>query len=485
MSSIRFFHFFSHLFLMCLVLSGCQQGLDYRKPLAPANESYQYSEAGKKIVGEWYQLYHSETLNQLIQDSLHSNPNLASARHALLASHYELQAVSGQTNPQLSLSAATTRSRMNGSFLLAPAQSYLATGNRFSIGPSLAYRLDLSGGVKRAIENQEALVQVSEAEVLNVYITLIDEIVSSALKYDAILEQIDKIKEIERIADQELKILKNSIKAGKILLSEHSDLDYNIAQIKQYDLDLELQKTVLLHKLAVLTGRSPKEFEDNPLNSFHILHNDDQTIPLALPSELVDHRPDILIAEAALHSASAKVGIAEAARLPAVILTGNFTQQATQTRQWMTQPGSIWSFGLNVAQTIFDGGTLASYSNEALENYEQSLEHYQSVVLHSFNDVSDSLKACDESLKIMEQQKVAVQKKQTIEEITKNRYLSGKTSRRDYLQALVQRLDAENSFIKTNLIVELNKINLFKSLGGGWWDLPLKPSEIPQPIVNS
>ena len=182
------------LFTVSLLIGGCTLGPDFSRPAAPAGGYAHAAPApsatrsisyGGDVAADWYRLYGSEQLEQLVRAALERNPSLEAARHGLKAAQYELQAVAGAALPQFDATGQVGRAHINGSFLYGPVNAIDQTGNRFELGPALAYNLDVFGGTRRAIESQQAATGVARDQVLNTYVTLVDQVVMTAFDYAA------------------------------------------------------------------------------------------------------------------------------------------------------------------------------------------------------------------------------------------------------------------------------------------------------------
>ena len=188
------------LIILAAALAGCTVGPDFVRPTpptggyenaAPAPTAARAINPGAEVADEWYELFHSPALDQLVRSALAANPDLESARHGLIAAQFELRAVAGTELPQVDLTGGVGRAHINGSYLYAPVNTIEQTGNRFALGPELAYNLDPFGGLRREVESQRAATAVVRAQVLNTYVTLVDQIVITAFDYAATGAQIE------------------------------------------------------------------------------------------------------------------------------------------------------------------------------------------------------------------------------------------------------------------------------------------------------
>jgi hypothetical protein len=210
---------------LSLLASGCTLGPDFVRPasptqayapLVPSPAPTRSFTAGGEVAADWYTLFHSAALDQLVHAALEGNPSLAAARHGLLAAQYELKAVSGSQLPQIDATGQVGRAHINGSFLYAPTNTIDATGNRFELGPQLAYNIDLFGGTRRLIESQQAATAVARDQALNTYVTLVDQTVITAFDYAATQAQIEVTQALEDELQSQFELTRTLENGGKI-----------------------------------------------------------------------------------------------------------------------------------------------------------------------------------------------------------------------------------------------------------------------------
>src|SRR5262245_56463526 len=332
-----------------LLASGCTLGPNFVRPEAPAGGYAHAAPAptatrsidyGAGIADDWYDLFHSPAIDQLVRSALAANPDLESARHGLKAAQFELQAVTGTQLPQVDLTGEVGRAHINGSVFYGPVDAINATGNRFALGPALAYNLDPFGGTRREVEAQRAATAVVRAQVLNTYVTLVDQVVITAFDYAATGAQIEVTEALVQEFQSQYELTRTLENAGKITRSDTLLAQTQLENLRATLPSLEQQREVYRNALAQLCGQTPDDFQVPPLSlrDFTL----PAQLPLSLPGALVQQRPDVLAAEAALHQASASVGVAEAARLPALNITAQYAQQTSDLSDFLTHAGGIW-----------------------------------------------------------------------------------------------------------------------------------------------
>jgi outer membrane protein TolC len=211
------------------------------------------------VASDWYTLFGSDRLNQLVQESLLANPDLEAARHNLRAAEFELEAVAGSALPQVQLGAKAARAKVNGSLLYEPNDQLQITANQFTIGPSLAYDLDVFGRLRRTIEAQAAQTSSVDRQTLNVYITLIDQVVTTAFNYAAEVEQIEVTQQLVSDLQAQYNLTHLLEDAGKIVRSETLQAQAQLETTRATLPALEKQRDVYRNTLLQLTGKAPQE----------------------------------------------------------------------------------------------------------------------------------------------------------------------------------------------------------------------------------
>lgn len=467
-----------------LATSACTVGPDFKRPPPPATSAYAQAAPqtgstgnvayGGDVAEDWYQLFHSEALNALVHQALAGNPDLEAARHGLVAAQWELQAVSGSALPQIDAAGQVGRTHVNGSFLYGPVNELSATGNRFVLGPSLAYNLDPFGGVRRSIESQRAATASVRDQVLNTYVTLVDQVVITAFDYAATLAQIDVTRALVQELRAQFELTQALENAGKITRSDTLQAQTQFENVRATLPGLEQQRDTYRNALAQLSGKAPDEFGslDLSLKDFNL----PREAPVSLPSVLVRHRPDILAAEDNLHQASANIGVAKAARLPSISLSAQYAQQTTKIDEFLTRPGGVWSIGADLAAPIFHGGTLAAREQEAREQYLQAQATYRSTVIAAFVEVANALRSLEHDSDSYLAHSRALDAARANRDLAVTQYRAGRYTELQVLTAEQQYQDAALSQVQADAQRFTDIATLFRALGGGWWNAPHDPS---------
>jgi NodT family efflux transporter outer membrane factor (OMF) lipoprotein len=403
-----------------------------------------------------------------VRQALANNPSLEGARHGLAAAQDELKAVSGAALPQIDATGQIGRAHINGSELYRPVNSLEATGNRYEIGPSLAYNLDLFGGIRRSIESQEAQTAAVQDQLRDTYVTLVDQIVVTAFDYAAVRAQIRVTRSLVSELQAQYDLTVQLENAGKVIHSDTLQAQAQLENVRATLPGLEQQRDAYRDALARLSGRAPDEFRMPALTLADFTLPGQ--LPVSLPSALVRQRPDVLAAEENLHAASAQIGIAEAARLPQLSLSAQYAQQTTSLNELFTQPGGVWSAGLGLAAPLFHGGSLAARADEAKQRYAQALSAYQGTVIGAFVDVADALQALKHDADSYNAHNRALQAASANQDLSAAEYRAGKYTELQVLTAEQQYQSAALTQVQADVQRFTDTAALFRALGGGWWN---------------
>jgi NodT family efflux transporter outer membrane factor (OMF) lipoprotein len=467
------------------LLAGCTLGPNFTRPEAPAGGYAHAAPAasasrsvavGADVADGWYQLFHSAALDQLVRSALAGNPDLEGARHGLVAAQYELRAVAGSQLPQIDATGQIGRAHINGSYFYGPVNAIKTTGNRFELGPELAYNLDPFGGTRRQVESQRAATAVARDQVLNTYVTLVDQTVVAAFDYAATRTEIDVTLSLVQELESQFELTQTLENAGKITRSDTLQAQTQLENLRATLPALEQQRDTYRNALAQLAGQTPDSFTMPPLTlrDFTL----PQKLPLSLPSSLVRQRPDILAAEDSLHEASANVGVAEAARFPSLSISAQYAQQTSELSDFLTRPGAIWSAGLNTTAPLFHGGALAARQHEAEERYAQALASYRSSVIAAFVEVANALQALEHDGQGYAAHSVALAAAAANRDLALAQYRAGKYTELQVLTAEQQYQDAALTEVQADVQRFTDTAALFRALGGGWWNAPHDPAAL-------
>jgi NodT family efflux transporter outer membrane factor (OMF) lipoprotein len=472
-------------------MAACTLGPNFKPPAAPERPVYSRSVPpasvgvtyGGDVADDWYTLFHSQSLNALVHQALDNSPDLNAARHGLVAAQYELKAVAGTALPQIDASGKVGRAHANGSFLYGPVNELDVTANQFVAGPSLAYNLDIFGGIRRSIESAGAQTGVVRDQVLDTYITLVDEVVINAFDYAATCAQIDVTRSLVEELRAQFELTQTLEQAGKGIRSDtllaKTQLENTAATLP----GLEQQRDTYRNALAQLTGSAPDDFRmpELSLKDFSLPPD----IPLSLPSDLVRHRPDILAAQDSLHQASAGIGVAEAARYPSISLSAQYAQQTSFINEFLTRPGGVWAVGADLSAPIFHGGTLAAREKEAREQYLQAAATYRKTVIGAFVEVANALQSIGHDRDGYLAHTRALDAARANSDLAEEQFRAGRYTELQVLTAQQQYQQAALTQVQADAQRFTDVAGLIRALGGGWWNASRDPATQPVAVLET
>ncbi len=453
------------------VLFGCSSAPSYKTPEVPAPAAYKgdasiwqpAKPADESPRGNWWIAYNDAVLNDLVSRQDKTNADLAVAlAHFDQATAYAAQARAGYF-PTVSAGALMTHNKQSANRPLrnSTQPNYYADN---AAGLFASYEVDLWGHVRNQVDAGEAGAQAAAAEVESIHLSLRAELVNDYLTL-RMLDAQSKLMESEIAAySKALELTMNRYQGG---IDSGLDVSRAKAQLETAQAklsDINASRALYEHAIATLVGESASAFSIAPA----VLDIPLPSIPIGVPSVLLQRRPDIAAAERRLAEANARIGVAKAAYFPAVNLAAAGGYESTRQSGWLTAPNMFWSIGPNVLLTIFDAGRRQALVAQAEASFNVAGAQYRSVVLHAFQEVEDNLTLLsaltEESRSINE----AVADTRHAVDIAMNRYREGIASYLEVVtaQTAAQQVELEELNLKRRRLQA--SVNLIRALGGGW-----------------
>jgi NodT family efflux transporter outer membrane factor (OMF) lipoprotein len=468
-----------------LLAASCAVGPNFKKPAAPEVTSYTASplattsatpnlsggEAQRFAVGgdlsaDWWTLFRSPTLNTLIDDSLKNNPDLAAAQAALSVARENVLAQRGAYYPSATGSFSASRQRQSGQ--IAPAlNSNTFLYNLFTPEVTVSYVPDVFGLNRRTVESFQAQEQEARFQRIATYTTLTANVVVSAIQLGSLQMQVVATHQLIESDANALKILQYQFNKGYASRLDVAAQESQLAQASATLAPLLKQLAQLRDLLAVLTGRFPSQGSEVSIDLSTLQLPAE--IPVSLPTALVAQRPDVRQAEASLHDASAKVGIAIANRLPNFELTANVGSAAAVMNQLFTTGTGFWGVGATATAPLFQGGTLLHEQRAAQAAYQEAAEQYRSTVLTAFQNVADTLTALVQDAEALKAAAAAADAAKITLDLAKQQWQAGYASYLSLLSAEQSDQQARISLVQAQASRYADTAALFQALGGGWW----------------
>lgn len=468
-----------------LLVAACAVGPDFKVPPAPADAGYtpevhpaatvgvdvaggasQRFDAGRDIPGEWWRLFHSKELDGLITEALQANPSLQAAQAALWQAKENLYAQRGKLLPSVDANGSATREQFSPAEFGEAGSPFIF--NLFEATVNVSYAPDVFGGQRRQVEAEAALAEYQRFELEATYLTLTANVVTAAVAEASLRGQIAATLDIIKVESDQLNVLRNQFTVGAAtrtdVLTQQSELATTQATLPPLQKQLEQQHHVLL----ALTGRFP-----NNRRRGHLMLASLRLptgLPLSLPSQLVEQRPDVRAAQAQLHQASAQIGVAIANRLPQFTLTGEYGSAASTVASLFSPSAMIWTAAASGTQPLFHGFTLLHQERAAKAAYDMAEAQYRNTVLGAFQNVADTLRALQLDAATLRAQDAALRAASATLDLARGQYRLGAI-------AYVTLLNSERSYAQARLAVVQAQATrfadtaaLFQALGGGWWN---------------
>ena len=475
-----------------MLLTSCAVGPDFLHPAAPEITRYtreplaatsaadtasgqaQRFVAGRDIPQEWWKLFKSAGLNALIEHSLQNNSNLQSALATLRAAHEAVAAQQGRFFPLVEANFNPTRQQSAG-----PISPVLGSANNpFNLVTAqvlVSYTFDIWGLNRRTVESLQALADVQNFQVEAAYLSLTSNLAVAAITEASLRGQIEATEQLIGTNTKMLGILQQQLKAG---LANGSDVAAQEAALAQAQATLPPLRKALAQQhdlLAALSGGFPG---DGPRETFTLpdLHLP-ADLPVSLPSQLIEQRPDVRAAEEQLHSASAQIGIATANTLPSFTISATGGYMNTALAHLLAPQNLFWELAGNATQTVFDAGTLWHQLQGAKETYQAAAWTYRGAVIDAVQNVADALRALQSDADALRAANEFQRAAKRSLDLASQQLQSGNANvllilnaQQAYLQATLQVVQARAARLSDTAA-------LFAALGGGWWN---RPAPLPE-----
>jgi NodT family efflux transporter outer membrane factor (OMF) lipoprotein len=471
--------------LLVLSSAGCAVGPNFKPPAAPAISSYastpltatattpdvaggdaQRFVTGAALSADWWTLFHSRPLNDLISQALLNNHDLKAAQAALAQARENALAQRGAYFPSLDAEFSASRQRQPGSLAPVPANNSLLY-SLFTPQLNISYVPDVFGLNRRTVESLQAQAESVRFQMLATYTTLTSNVVVTAIQASAMDAQVAATRELVALNAHALEILNYQQRKGYASGVDVAAQESQLAQVSATLPPLIKQAAQLHHQLAVLTGRFPSEATEGALELSSLQLPAD--LPISMPAQLVAQRPDVLQARENLHAASAQIGIAVANRLPTLTLTANAGSTGLAISQLFGPGTNFWGLAGDVTAPIFEGGKLLHQERAARAAYTQAAEQYRSTVLTAVQNVADTLTALQQDAEGLKAAAAAERAAQTTLDLSQQQLRDGYAGNLALLNAEQAYQQARLNLIQAQGNRYADTAALFQALGGGWW----------------
>ena len=482
------------------LLAGCAVGPDFAPPPAPNASGYSPTPLAKTtasaaaaggaaqtfvrsldLPGQWWTVFHSKDLNGLVEQALAANADIEAAQAALSVARQNVYAQQGALFP-----SANANFTANRQLFEIGQPSDVAAGpqifNLFTAQTSVSYTPDVFGGTRRSIEALQATADSQRFALEATYLTLTSNLAGAAVQEASLRGQIAATQRMIKIERDVLSLMQRQFKLGDIAESDVVAQQVALAQLEQTLPPLQKQLAQERDLIAALCGSLPSDKFPQQF-AFATMHLP-RDLPVSLPSQLVEQRPDVRAAEANLQAASAQIGVAIANRLPNITLSGEAGSTGLALSQLFTPGFNFWSITGGVTQPIFEGGTLLHRELAAKAAFRQAAAQYRSTVINAFQNVADTLHAIHSDALLLQKAVASERAASKSLDITRKRlelgdinYLALLNAQQTYQQAMLSVVQAEAARYA-------DTVALFQALGGGWWNRADPKPEPPLSIVD-
>jgi len=484
------------ILLVALLLAfsaGCTVGPRYSRPAAPtpAPDAWKsqppWEQAAPKDSipkGAWWQVFRDPALDAYEQQLLQANQSLEAARDRLTQARSLARVATADMFPQLSADPSAYRERgsanrpLNGAGpatvngVAQPVQPY--TQNVFAIPFSLNYEIDLFGRVRHNVEAANASLQSTAADLQNVQLVLTAELAADYFTLRELDAEFDVVQESVGYQRKGLDLVNNrhegGVASGLEVAQQAALLDSTLSQLAL----VKQSRAQYEHAIAVLVGQSASNL-NVPVEP---LRATPPPIPLGVPSDVLERRPDISTAERMMAYENAEVGFARSAFYPHITLSGSGGWQSTEIGPLLNAPSLFWSLGADALQPILQGGRNRANLAAARAAYDQSVANYRQAVLTAFQQAEDGISNLSTLAQALSTQAAAVEDARRALAIANNRYVGGVTTYLDVITAQTTLLTSQR--LETQLLGQqmVSSVYLVKALGGGWDASQIKDEQV-------
>jgi NodT family efflux transporter outer membrane factor (OMF) lipoprotein len=470
--------------LTTLLVSGCRVGPNYHQPSAPAAPAFmedavpppnppnggwkQVAPDDSAIRGKWWEIYNDPQLNELEEKIAVSNQSLKASYDAYMQALTAVQVFRSQFFPTVSISPDITNNQLSRNRALysrnTSSVGSITNYNDLLLTGQALWEPDLWGSVRRSVESQRATAQATAGDLANLDLSLQSQLASDYFQMRGLDTQ-KQLLDNAALQFQQYYALTETRFAGGV--ATEADVELALTQLEQtraQSIDVGAARAQFEHAIAVLIGTPASSFSLAlaPLNL--VL----PPVPVGVPSQLLERRPDIAAAERRADAANAQIGVAIAAYYPTITLGGTGGFESQRPGNWIQGPSALWSLGGSATELLFDAGRRHALTQEARLAYDQNVANYRQTVLQAFQEVEDNLanlRVLNDESSVQQRAVAAATRSLTV---STNRYTGGVTTYLEVIIAQTTQLANEETAASINTRQFTSSVGLITALGGGW-----------------
>jgi NodT family efflux transporter outer membrane factor (OMF) lipoprotein len=470
-----------------LVLSSCMVGPKYVKPEAPQAPTFKETTDWKEGDGwkiakpedtlvrdKWWELYGDTKLNELEEQIEPSNQTLKIAEANFRQARTAIRFNRAAEAPTIGTSPSLSAIRQSANQPYFPASLANSGTGEFTLPFDLSYEIDLWGKIRRGVTAAREEAQASAADLETARLSLHTELAVDYFEVRSADAQEQLLNDTVAAYSTALELTKNRFLGGAAPKSDVAQAQTQLDAARVLATDIKVQRAQYEHALAILIGEPPAAFSLPPV-PLNVRPPELPSVPVVLPAQLLERRPDIAAAERRMAAANEQIGIARAAYFPTLNLAALAGLQGSSLLNWFNWPSRFWAVGASMSETLFDGGRRRATTESARAGYDASIANYRQTVLISFQQVEDNLVVLRELSTESAQQRDATTSAEEALRLFENRYSGGVDT---YLQVVTSQTTAlaneRNDIDLMRRRLEANVL-LIKAVGGGW-DVSILPS---------
>jgi NodT family efflux transporter outer membrane factor (OMF) lipoprotein len=456
--------------LAALVLGGCMVGPDYAKPSVPMTPTYKEADGWKVAQpsdslprGRWWEIFGDPELHAL-EERIPANQNLKIAEARLSAARAMVRLNRAALFPTISTSvgASSVRESANQPFLSPTAK--LGSSGDFLLSLDMSYEIDLWGRIRRTVAAAREEAEATQADLETARLSLQAELAMDYFELRAADAQKQLLDETVKAFEAALALTTNRFQGGAAPKSDVAQAQTQLDTTRAQATDVTVQRAQFEHAIATLIGEPPATFSLPP----RPLAAGPPDVPVGIPSQLLERRPDIAASERRVAEANEQIGIAKAAYFPALVLNASVGFEGSSFGNVLNASSLLWAVGATITQTVFDGGRRRAVSDIARAGYDATVAAYRQTTLSAFQQVEDNLAALRILDQESQQQRRAVESAQESLRLFTNRYRGGVDN---YLQVITaQTVTLSNQRTEIDILRRRMdaSVLLVKAVGGGW-----------------
>ncbi|MGB3289159.1 MAG: efflux transporter outer membrane subunit [Burkholderiaceae bacterium] len=476
---------------LALALGACAVGPDYQRPSVDTGLAYKEALAAAPaevsaadrgwvpaqpgddaLRGDWWLMYGDPVLSGLMESLQAGNLSIVQAEAQFRQAQALLQSSRSGFFPTVGGSVSGTRSGSGQGSTATSSGGGASAGNQYTLTGNVSWELDLWGKVRRSVESSGAGLQASAADVATTRLSMQSTLAQTYFKLRVMDAEKRLLQQTVAAYERSLSMTQNRYGAG---VAAQADVEVSRTQLENGRtqlLALDWQRAQLEHAIAVLLGKTPSQFALEPVTTLASV----PAIPVGLPSQLLQRRPDVAAAERRTAEANARIGVAQAAWFPDLTLSAQAGYRSGQWAQWLTAPASFWTLGPALAMTIFDGGAREAQVKQARAGYDAQAASYRQTVLTALREVEDYLV----QLRVLGQEQAtqgrALDAARASLRLTQNQYEAGLIDYLSVVQVETTALSTERAALSLVSDRLVTSVQLIAALGGGW-----DAAALPQP----